>query len=123
MPRKLSRQREDVLDLVRREGKTSPQRVGVALGLSAGSARKLCYSMLSDDQLVSPRRGVYQLPEEETLPDLEGVTEDAPDVTGPEESPIDPPILERSESGVYAYSVERGGMISNESLRASKGYR
>jgi hypothetical protein len=123
MPRKLSKQREDVIDLVRREGKTSPQRASVVLNVRPATARKLLFTMLSDGQLTSPKRGVYELPEEETLPDLEDVTEDAPDVTGPEESPIDPPILERSGSGVYAYSVERGGMISNESLRASKGYR
>jgi hypothetical protein len=125
--RKLSRQRQDVLDLVRREGSVSPKRLSVVLGMSSSAARKLCFQMLSDDQLVSPARGVYELPGEETLPGGGDVTEDAPDVTEgvteTEESGKGIPILGESPSGTYVYSHELNAMLPRERVRSEKGNR
>jgi hypothetical protein len=127
MTRKMSPQREAVLDLVRREGSVSPKRLSIVLGMSSSAARKLCFQMLSDDQLVSPARGVYELPDEETLPNEGDVTEDAPDVTEgvteTEESREEMPILGESKSGIYVYSHSLNAMIPNEEHRRNKGYR
>jgi hypothetical protein len=127
MARKLSKQRQDVIDLVRREGSVTPKRTSVVLGMSSSAARKLCFQMLSDAQLRSPARGVYELPEQETLPGEGDVTEDAPDVTEgvteTEESSKGMPILGDSPSGTYVYSHELNAMLPRERVRSEKGYR
>jgi hypothetical protein len=127
MTRRMSQQRQDVLDLVRREGSVTPKRLSVVLGLKAGSARKLLFAMLSDDQLRSPARGVYELPDEETLPGGGDVTEGAPDVTEgvteTEESSEGMPILGESPSGTYVYSHNLNAMLPRERVRSEKGYR
>jgi hypothetical protein len=127
MTRRMSWQRQGVIDLVRREGSVTPKRLSVVLGLKAGSARKLLFAMLSDDQLRSPARGVYELPEQETLPGGGDVTEDAPDVTKgvteTEESSEEMPILGESKSGIYVYSSTLNAMIPNEAHLRNKGYR
>jgi hypothetical protein len=118
-----------VIDLVRCEGSTSPQRASVVLGLRASTARKLLYSMKSDDQLASHQRGVYVLPEEQIVT-FEGdvthdVTESADvtaDVTESEESRKETPVLGESPSGIYAWSELDQAMIPREELRRRKGY-
>jgi hypothetical protein len=129
MVRKLSRRRRDVLDLVGREGSIAPQRVSSLTGMSAGASRKLLYSMVRDQQLVSPERGVYELPEEQTVTSegaasgqVAGSADAAEDVTGAEKSRIDMPILGESLSGTWAFSVQDGGMVPLELMRQRKGY-
>jgi hypothetical protein len=124
---RMSPQRQAVLDLVQREGRISPKRVGDVLGMNPSAARKLLYSMLSDDELASPERGKYTLPEAETVTFESDVTGESVDVTadvtdaGEFRSEI--PILEHSPSGVYVYSERDGGMIPHEWSRERKGYR
>jgi hypothetical protein len=124
---RMSPQRQAVLDLVQREGRISPKRVGDVLGMNPSAARKLFYSMLSDDELASPERGKYTLPEAETVTFESDVTGESVDVTadvtdaGGFRSEI--PILEHSPSGVYVYSERDGGMIPHEWSRERKGYR
>jgi hypothetical protein len=127
MVRKLSPQRQAVLELVQREGRISPKHVGDVLGMNSGAARKLLFSMLSDGELASPERGKYTLPEAETVTFESDVTGESVDVTadvtdaGEFRSEI--PILEHSPSGVYVYSERDGGMIPHEWSRERKGYR
>jgi hypothetical protein len=121
MARGLSQQRQAVLDLVQREGRISPKRVGDVLGMSSSAAQKLCFTMLTDDQLTSSQRGLYELPEAETVTFEGDVTEDVTDsadvtddVTDAEKSRVEPPILGESASGVYVFSERDGGMIPHE---------
>lgn len=127
--KKLSRQRQNVLELVRREGSVTPKRLSSVTGMSAGAARKLLYSMLSDVQLVSPKRGVYELLEEPSVTKedddtnhITGSVCTTEDVTEPEQSREETPILEDSPSGIWVYSVLDGGAIPREELRRRKGY-
>ncbi len=130
MVRKLSPQRQAVLDLVAREGSTSPQRVAEVLAMISPAARKLLFTMLSDDQLASSERGIYTLPEAETVTFEDDVTEDvtgsvdvAEDVTDAEEPRSEIPILGESPSGTFVYSQSDGAMIPREWSRERKGYR
>lgn len=111
MVRKLSKQCQDVIDLARREGSITPQNVSSTFGVNPGAARKLLYSMLSDDdQLVSPERGVYELPEEKTVTSEGDITESAgptEDVTEPEDPAKEYRFwgIARRESGTTACST------------------
>jgi hypothetical protein len=130
MARKLSPQRRAVLDLAQLEGRIGPKRVGAVLGMNPSAARKLCFAMLSDDQLTSPERGVYELPEAETVTFEAGGAEEVtalgsatPDVTATDEPRTGMPILGESPSGTYVFSLSDGGMIPHEWSRERKGYR
>ncbi len=109
---RMSPQRQAVLDLVQREGRISPKRVGDVLGMNPSAARKLCFSMIADDQLASPTRGWYTLSDEQTLPDQDDVTET-------DEPREEIPVLGESPSGTYVYSHRLQAMIPRE----NKGYR
>jgi hypothetical protein len=125
MVRKLSRQRQDVIDLLRREGSTTPQRVSSVTSMSAGAARKLLFSMLADGELESPQRGRYTLPAEPSVTNGGDVTESVAataDVTDADKPREDMPILEDSPSGTWGYSAQDGGMVPREELRRRKGY-
>ncbi len=130
MVRKLSPQRQAVLDLVTREGSTSPARVADVLDMNPGAARKLCFAMLADDQLTSPQRGVYELPDEQTVTfegdaaaDATGSVDVTPDVSGTAFPRTGMPILGESPSGTFVYSQSDGAMIPREWSRERKGYR
>jgi hypothetical protein len=100
---------------------------GAVLGMNPSAARKLLFSMLSDDQLASPTRCWYTLSDEQTLPDQDDVSGESvdvtPDVSETAEPRVGMPILEHSPSGVYVYSERDGGMIPHEWSRERKGYR
>jgi hypothetical protein len=99
------------------------------LGLHAATARKLLFTMKADDQLVFPRRGVYELSDERATT-LEGdvshdVTEGVDvtaDVTELEESGEAMPILGESPTGIYGWSELDQAMIPKEESRRNKGY-
>jgi hypothetical protein len=137
MVRRMSGERREVLALLEERGAMSPSAVASVLQKHPSSVRRLLFGMLSDGQLISPEKGLYGVPEGESNPESEHPTNQGehlpdegehPEQTGDHvaeggEFPKEPEILEDSPSGIFAFSAERGGMIANESLRKSKGYR
>ena len=129
-PRRLSRERRDVVGLLEERGAMSPSAVASVLQKHPSSVRRLLFGMLSDGQLVCPEKGLYGVPERESNPESEHLGEHLPDegehpepATETQGSPIEIPILGVSPSGTYCYSEADGGMIPTELSRQRKGYR
>ena len=120
--RKLSQERQDVLDLLRREGPKTPSSVAQVLPKSRPAVKKLMYSMLADDQLVALGGGLYGLPQTETVTDAARVTDQIEPVTEMPKITVYKPGSPVTGEGMFAFSVLDGGMIPYEELRRRKGY-
>jgi hypothetical protein len=130
MARRMSRQRQELLDLLRELGPQTPATAAEVLGCSRKAAASLLYSCVDSGQVEALGDGLYGLPQDETIDAeyetiaVQDETLAAPEpATETQESPKEPAILGKSPSGLYAYSEQAGGMIPNEWLRAQKGYR
>jgi hypothetical protein len=95
---------------------------GTCLECPPPAARKLCFAMLSDDQLTSPQRGVYELFDSGVAEDVTESAAVTEEVTEAEELPIEARILGDSPSGTWAFSVQDGGMVPRELVLRRKRY-
>jgi hypothetical protein len=127
MARRMSRQRQALLDLLRECGPQTPATAGDMLGCSRKAAASLLYSCVDSGEVEALGEGLYGLPQDETIAAQEITMDEtlaaAPPSIETEQSPIEPPILEDSPSGIYAYSEQDGGMVSALTMRERKGYR
>jgi hypothetical protein len=141
MVRRMSKQRKDLLDLLRESGPQSPATAAPLLGCSRKAAATLLYSCLESHQVVALGEGLYDLPQEEKIAAQDetiaardetiAATIAAQDETiaAPEsasemeETSEEMPILGESKSGIYVYSSTLNAMIPNEEHRRNKGYR
>jgi hypothetical protein len=130
MVRRMSKQRKDLLDLLRESGPQSPATAAPLLGCSRKAAATLLYSCLESHQVVALGDGLYDLPQEEKIAAQDETiaardeTIAAPEsASETEESSEEMPILGESKSGIYVYSSTLNAMIPNEEHRRNKGYR
>jgi hypothetical protein len=121
-PRRLSRERRDVVGLLEERGAMSPSAVASVLQKHPSSVRRLLFGMLSDGQLECPEKGLYGVPEGESNPESEHPTNQGEHLPDEGEHGTEGGEFV-SPSGIYCYSEADGGMIPTELSRKRKGYR